>query len=401
MTVRKFLILLFVLSSLTWRGVLPLQAQEPAAIRCRFEPSQIAVGQTATLVIEVIDVQSLYGYELEIAYDTAVAQIQDADPDEEGANLTLGDFLSSDFVAFNVADNGAGTLQLVLTQLAPSTAKSGSGQLARATVRGVTQGFANFAFGNVTLSDSGGMAIEVTTEDCWLEVGTAGQATPTHTATPLPTQTPTTTSAATATPTYTAVPPTATFTPRPLAPTATPTVTPIPSATATPSATPTVTPTETPTVVIITTPTPKQMMSTATPSTAAVGQQQSPLATATATPTRDVSPTQTPTPAEVAPVDVPTPTETLMPALGKEGVSEATSVVDSTQTSTPTLTPTPLTIARVERKPPPAIEMIEQPQPSQSPIERHLGSILGWTALLSTAVLALAVWGLRQHQSSE
>ncbi|MBI1297645.1 hypothetical protein GC175_22120 [bacterium] len=268
----------------------PLAQDASVRLSCRIEPVTLPLNGEATIVIEIANVQNLYGYELDLIYDVNLIQMQDADPNQSGTNLELADkFLSPDFVVKNFAESGS--LSIALTQLAPNQAKSGSGELAHISFVGTATGFANFAFGKVVFSDNNGMAIPLMAEDCLAEIGSSGAPTPTATSTPTPlpsltpTLSPTPVHTASSTPdetqvtgvnetqptaTFTAVPPTALPTETPVAPltaTFTPvtqttsptgtsptaTFTPIPP-TATETATPFVPPTAT--VLVISTPTP-------------------------------------------------------------------------------------------------------------------------------------------------
>lgn len=284
--VTALFVLLF--ATLTFSGDMqaaPLAQDASVRLSCRVEPAPLSLNGVATLVLEVENVQNLYGYELNMLYDVNLVQMQDADPNQSGSNLDLADkFLSPDYVLKNAAESG--NLSIVLTQLAPNQAKSGSGELARISFVGTAAGFANFAFGKVVFSDNNGMAIPLTAEDCLAEIGSSGAPTPTATATSTATSTPTSLPSPTATfsptpeptqvagvnaeqptATFTVIPPTALPTETPVAPptaTFTPvsqvtetsptaTFTPIPP-TATETATPFVPPTAT--VLVISTPTP-------------------------------------------------------------------------------------------------------------------------------------------------
>ncbi|MBX3053575.1 MAG: hypothetical protein KF753_19010 [Caldilineaceae bacterium] len=382
--------------------------QSTARLTCRFEPASIPAGQSAQLVIEFADVQNLYGYELKMNYDAGKVQVQDGDTTKEGINLQLGTFLSPDFVLFNTADNGS--VQLALTQLAPATAKSGSGELGRVAVQGIGQGFANFAFGDVTLSDANGKAIGVTKQDCLLEIGAAGQ--PTPTATQVPTNTPTTaatsTTAATATPTtvaaatQTPVPPTPV--PQPQTPTWTPTSTP----TATPL--PTESPTPTATVLIFSTPTPSADSAEEVNAAQAQPTPQPSDITRTVdsppTPTTVVEPlvSEPVTPSPEAQESAPASTTEATPTLAVDGdaastevsppVVDAVALVQPTQTATPTATP--MKIAQVGQAVPMPVESIQQPINSTASAKPGFLRGAGWLFLFFTSVLAVVAWRMRK-----
>ncbi len=183
-------------------------AQDPTTVRCRVENTTLDVGQTTTLFIEVLNVSQLYGYELRLKYNASRVQFQDADAAKPDVNLAIGTFLKPDFVFSNVADNSKGEVLLVVTQLSPSVAVDGSGELARATLEATRPGIIQFSFADVILSDPTGKAITTRLTGCTLEItGVEETATSTTTATPMATATPTvTTTPATETPTATPTP---------------------------------------------------------------------------------------------------------------------------------------------------------------------------------------------------
>ena len=359
-------------------------------------------------------------------------------------------FISPDFVVLNRADNGA--IELALTQLAPNGPKSGSGELARATMVGISAGFANFAFGEVTFSDNNGQAMAVTKQDCLVEVGETGAPTPTSTSlpaatptstptntnvppstaepqaqsavnTPAPTTAPTIAPTNTAVPTATTVPQVATATNTPLPPSPTPTGVESTSSGqgATATSLPTLEPTATATVLVISTPTPSQApldlanrQADAVPSPTA---QATPVSTSLPTSFGDGSPTETP-----APVEESGSAQAMLPALGQEVLSpptidlasegaaslatetEAVHAADEARDPSaglqpePTVTPTttPIVIARVVQPAPRVVEAVQQPQATEPPVRRTLLQALGWLSLLLTSVLAVVVWRLRR-----
>ncbi|MBX3053574.1 MAG: hypothetical protein KF753_19005 [Caldilineaceae bacterium] len=182
-------------------------AQGSTVLRCRLDKSTVDVDANVTLFIEAVDVTNFYGYELTLKYSGTRIHFEDADTTKSGVNLQIGDFLSPDFVVLNEADNSAGRTSLALTQLSPSSAVSGTGELARATLKGVSAGLVTFAFADVVFSDPAGVAIPVTLQNCSVNV-LASDATATPTITPTPTT-------STVTPTPTGTPPTPTATPTP------------------------------------------------------------------------------------------------------------------------------------------------------------------------------------------
>jgi hypothetical protein len=126
------------LADFTWQ-VAHAQAQT-ATVRVMPALIQINPGQTAELAIEVVDVQNLYGFDLQLAFNPGVMEVVDANPNQSGVQVIQGDFMDQGFEAVNEVDNTTGTLRFVMTQLNPSQPKSGTGMLVRLQLRGLSGG---------------------------------------------------------------------------------------------------------------------------------------------------------------------------------------------------------------------------------------------------------------------
>jgi hypothetical protein len=88
------------------------------------------------VAVEVQGVQDLYGVDLALTFDPQVVEVVDADPLRPGVQAVQGPFLEPGFTAVETADNAAGSLRFVMTQLNPSSPKSGSGTLLWVSLRG-------------------------------------------------------------------------------------------------------------------------------------------------------------------------------------------------------------------------------------------------------------------------
>lgn len=163
---------------------LPLASALAAGTVAQLVPSTqtISTGATTTVTFHVADVENLYGYQAEITFDPAVVEVVDADGGTTGIQVSLGSWLSQDFVFRNEADNSAGTILLAVSQLAPSPAVSGSGDLATITFRGLAMGVSAIRFTDLTLANMDSEVIAVTQQHAQLAVSNG---------TPLPTTTPT------------------------------------------------------------------------------------------------------------------------------------------------------------------------------------------------------------------
>lgn len=190
-------------------------AQGGSAIRLIASPGQIDPGQTTTVTLKLENVSHLYGVEVILTFDPAVLEVQDAEAGQSGVQVTLGSFLSPDYVVYNAANNATGVIDIAFTQTAPRQPVSGSGVLATIAFKGKLSGTSVLGFQQVMLSNTDGESIPVSPYGASVTVGPGGPTdTPTPTVTPGATQ-PTDTPTPTATPGPTQPSPTPTGTPSP------------------------------------------------------------------------------------------------------------------------------------------------------------------------------------------
>ena len=146
----------------------PLPPPPPAAttmggtdVRVVPASQEIEEGGTTTADIFIDNVAGLWGAEIQLQFDPTLVQVQDADPDADGVQIEAGSFLSSDAVAENKVDNGAGIVNYAVTQMAPREPVNGSGLLATITFQGVSQGNSDLTLSVVKLSTNQGQPILV------------------------------------------------------------------------------------------------------------------------------------------------------------------------------------------------------------------------------------------------
>ena len=242
------------MAGLVLLAALPAAAEGQNAV-VRSNPVQLEVnaGELATLTVVLADAQSVYGIDVSATFDPQLVEVVDADPARDGIQMTPGTFPKPDFVARNVADNQAGTLQYAITQVHPTEAVSGSGAVFSVQFRAkAPSGQAPFTLTLVELTDRDGIALAVQPENGMIRVLPSGQAasfTPTPTVT-VPAATPT------SEPVATTAPPAPTSAPA----NSPPTVAPEPTATSAPEL-----PANTTNAPLIDTPTAAIQSSTATP----------------------------------------------------------------------------------------------------------------------------------------
>ncbi len=125
------------------------------------------MGKTVSFTIFVQDVVDLYGADVQMSFDPAVAQVVDADPRKGGTQIEiLDEFLSPDFTIRDRADNVAGTIWYANTQVNPTEAVSGSGPLARVTLEPLQPGSFDVIITSWQLGRRNGTEIPATARDC-------------------------------------------------------------------------------------------------------------------------------------------------------------------------------------------------------------------------------------------
>lgn len=149
------------------------QAQDDTLVRC--DPAMAVGPVDAPLDVDIYveNVVDLWAGDIQLSFDTAIAQIVDADPAASGVQIQiLDDFLSSDFVVRRNGDNVIGSIWYVVTQVAtqppepPRLPVSGSGPLARITFEAHQAGSFTMPITYQKIVRSDGTQIEATAVDC-------------------------------------------------------------------------------------------------------------------------------------------------------------------------------------------------------------------------------------------
>ncbi len=92
------------------------------------------------------DVSNLYAVDLELVFDADVLQAEDADPNQTGVQIGLGNFLDPGLLLQNEVDNQRGVIRFVMSQVHPSQEKSGSGILFVIYFKGIREGQSPLSF---------------------------------------------------------------------------------------------------------------------------------------------------------------------------------------------------------------------------------------------------------------
>ena len=153
---------LLALALLVWGA--PAAAQTGAA-ELRVDPPalNLTAGQTQTVTIVLQDAAEVYGIDVRASFDPALVEIVDSDPARDGVQMAPGLFPQPDFVALNAADNSAGALRYVVTQVNPTSPATGGGAVFTFQVRGRANGVSPLRIDLVEMANRSGELLPVTT----------------------------------------------------------------------------------------------------------------------------------------------------------------------------------------------------------------------------------------------
>lgn len=107
-------------------SVSPATAQAGAEVGL-FEPIEVQPDTAFEVPISVRNVEELYAIDVEIQFDPAIVQVEDAAANLDGVQVGLGIFLDAGLILYNTVDNTEGVIRFAMTQVNPSEPKSGEG----------------------------------------------------------------------------------------------------------------------------------------------------------------------------------------------------------------------------------------------------------------------------------
>lgn len=141
-----------------------------------FGPVTVGLGQVVEAPVSVEGAEGLYAVDIELRFDPAAAQAEDADPASPGIQLGIAGFLDPGLVLYNEVDNQLGIAHFVMTQVNPSEPKSGSGILLVLYLKGLQEGESALTVSSLQLSDRGGLEILSEGANSTLTVSASGPA---------------------------------------------------------------------------------------------------------------------------------------------------------------------------------------------------------------------------------
>lgn len=158
------IVLLLGLTSILFFALAHPAAGQEVTLRLEPETVELAPGDEAVLEIKVENIEQLAGAEFHLTFDPILLEIVDQNASEKGVQIAHGDFLSPDFVAQNLIQLDKGTIDYAIACMPVEKAVSGSGTLARVTVRALSEGKTIVDIHRSLLSNPQGQPIGTTTE---------------------------------------------------------------------------------------------------------------------------------------------------------------------------------------------------------------------------------------------
>ena len=134
------------------------QEADPAEVGV-FEDVEVPPDTRFEVPVSVRNVEGLYAADITLTFDVKIMQIEDANPSQDGVQLSLGTFLDAGLVLFNDANNERGTIRFAMTQVNPSEPKSGEGILLVLYVQAVEEGQGLIEVVSVELANRMGEAL--------------------------------------------------------------------------------------------------------------------------------------------------------------------------------------------------------------------------------------------------
>ncbi len=127
-------------------------------------PLSLGVGGISEVTLSVTDVEDLYAVEVHLRFDPAILDIVDAEGRTDGVRVTDGSLLDVGFSVVNAVDNLVGSMDYAVTQMPPTRAVSGSGDLLRFVVKGEAPGVTTLKVESIILASSKGAAIPISVD---------------------------------------------------------------------------------------------------------------------------------------------------------------------------------------------------------------------------------------------
>lgn len=156
--------LIVAISCVSLMGFTSATGQGQAIIQVSPASARLHMGETVQVDLRIAQVSGLYGAEIHLAFDPAVLEVVDADPNQDGIQLIAGNMPSPDFVVLNRADNEAGTADYAVTQLPPNQPGEGDGTIVSITFRAKKTAISPVRLSRFLLANTQGQSIQATAQ---------------------------------------------------------------------------------------------------------------------------------------------------------------------------------------------------------------------------------------------
>jgi len=160
----------------------PLVAAEPEQdTRLSVQPpaGTFLVGEEIAVIVQIEDVQDLYGVDVQLEFDAQRLSVVDALPAWPGVQvLPLYDWFHPDFIVRNAVTytlGTTGTIWFAASQMYPTLPVSGTGAVLSFTAQAVTPGDTWVRFKRWQLADSNAMPISATAAGAIFHIGQSRQ----------------------------------------------------------------------------------------------------------------------------------------------------------------------------------------------------------------------------------
>lgn len=177
---------IFGIALLMWVWAVPLLAysqQSSGLVKPQPEVFEVGMGQVERLAIVLENASDVYGIDIRAKFDPSMVEIADADPQKDGVQMIAGNFPKPDFLVRNQADNSAGSLMYVITQVNPSPPANGNGVVFYIEIRGKKMGETPFTIEFVDAADREGKTLKLDKQGGLIRVVKPKPPTPTFTPT--------------------------------------------------------------------------------------------------------------------------------------------------------------------------------------------------------------------------
>lgn len=131
----------------------------------------IGVGDEITVTMRISDVVNLYGIDVTLHFTPTDLEVMDADGGKPNVQIAPADCPKPDFVVTNLANNTAGTIQYVVTQLNPTPAISGNCAVVHIRFKTLQETSTAVRFTNLILASKSSGQIPADTVGLTLEIG--------------------------------------------------------------------------------------------------------------------------------------------------------------------------------------------------------------------------------------